>query len=115
MQLPELFLIVGDFNTRSFTWGDIENNEHGDIIEDLLLASNVCVLNTGSLTHAHKQTDTLTCVDLTLTLSDIFVELKWQVEDMIFHAAFNVSHSLPKEITLSDITFTKQIGNYSKF
>ena len=82
VQLPEPFLIVGDFNDRSVAWGDIENNEHGDIFEDLLLASYVCVLNTGS--HVHKQTVTLTCVDLALTSSDIFVELKWQAEDDLF-------------------------------
>ena len=55
---------VGDFNARSIAWGDTENNKHGDIIEDLVLSSKVCVLNTGSNTHANKHF---------IFLSDIFL------------------------------------------
>ena len=83
-QLPKPFLIVRDFNACSIAWGDVESNDHGGVIENLLQSSEVCILNTGSLTHVHKQTDTLTCVDLTLTSLDIFVDVEWQVEDDLY-------------------------------
>ena len=87
VQLPEpFFLIEGDLNARSIAWGDVENNDHGVVIENLLQSSNVCVLNTGVPTHLHKQTNTLTCVDLTLTSLNIFVELEWQVEEDLYES-----------------------------
>ena len=82
--LPKPSLIGGNFNARSIAWGDVESNEHGGAIENLLQSSEVCILNTGSPTHVHKQTDTLMCVDLTLTSQDIFIDVEWLVEDDLY-------------------------------
>ena len=77
---------MGDFNVCSFAWRDVESNENGGIIENLLQSSDVCILNTGSPTYVHKQTDTLTCADLTLTSQEFFVDVEWQVEDDLYRS-----------------------------
>ena len=41
----------------------------------------MCILNTGAPTCLHKQTNSLTCIDLTLISPDIFIELEWEFEE----------------------------------
>lgn len=38
-------IITGDFNSRSFIWGDIEANPRGKIVEDWMLSNNLHCLN----------------------------------------------------------------------
>ena len=35
-QLPQTFILVGDFNARYQIWGDSERNAHGRVIEQLV-------------------------------------------------------------------------------
>ena len=94
-QLPSPFLIVGDFNARSPVWGDYERNEHGQIIADVLANSNVCILNDGSGTHLHKQTNSMTCVDLTLASPEV-TDMQWQA-DQDLHG----SDHFPRYVTVN--------------
>ena len=45
LQLPEPYLLVGDFNARNNMWGDTQENAHGRVIEELLLETDICLLN----------------------------------------------------------------------
>ena len=79
-QLPRPFILFGDFNARSPVWGDTTANIHGEVIEDILNTTDVCILNTGAHTHLHKQTGITTAIDLALSSPDIVPEREWQVE-----------------------------------
>ena len=47
-QLPTPFLLLGDMNARHEFWGEPVNNDKGNIIHDILLSSNVSLLNSDS-------------------------------------------------------------------
>ena len=79
-QLPRPFILAGDFNARSPTWGDTNENEHGRIIEDILSTTDVCVLNTGAHTHLDKRTGTTSAIDLALASPGVAAEIDWCVE-----------------------------------
>ena len=67
-QLPTPFVICGDFNGNSMTWGCEKNNSRGDIIDDFITENNVCLLNDGSYTYLHPATGTSTAIDLLCVL-----------------------------------------------
>ena len=79
-QLPKPFILVGDFNARSNVWGDVEINDHGQVISDILATSDICILNNGDATHLHKQTNSITCIDLALTSPDILTDVQWEAD-----------------------------------
>ena len=60
--------------------GDINSNSHGGVIEDLLANSDICVINNGQSTHLHKQTNSESCVDMTIVSPDIYADLEWRVD-----------------------------------
>ena len=75
-QRPTLFVICGDFNGHSMTWGCDKNNSRGDFITE----NNVCLLNDGSYTYLHPATGTFTAIDLLLCSLDILMEIDFLVE-----------------------------------
>ena len=85
-QLPRPFILLGDLNARSTVWGDTETNPHGRSVEDLLLASDVCVMNTGSPTHIHIQTGTESCIDMALSSPDLICDFTWRTLDDCFNS-----------------------------
>ena len=52
-ELPEPFLVLGDFNARHTMWGDSVRNNNGAMMERLLPILNVSMLNTNKPTHYH--------------------------------------------------------------
>ena len=79
-QLPTPFVICGDFNGHSMTWGCDKNNSRGDKIDDFITENNICLLNDGSYTYLHPATGTFTCIDLSLCFPDILMEIDFMVE-----------------------------------
>ena len=77
-ELPEPFIITGDLNSRSPVWGDVLTCRRADMLLEVVRDTDLCILNTGSKTHVHKQTGTLTCVDLTLASSNIALDITWE-------------------------------------
>ena len=53
-------------NARSSIWNNTDKNEKGKIIEDVLLEADVVLLNDGTLTHYHSQSNTNSVIDLAL-------------------------------------------------
>jgi hypothetical protein len=47
-QLPEPFMVVGDYNAHSPLWGCSSTDVRGRIVEAILDQNNVCFLNDGS-------------------------------------------------------------------
>ena len=46
-QLPSPFILLGDFNAHSPTWGDHRLDEEGKLLEKFISLHNLCVLNSG--------------------------------------------------------------------
>ena len=57
-QPPTPFVICGDFNCHSMTWGCDKNNSRGDRIDEFITENNICLLNDGSYTYLHPTTVT---------------------------------------------------------
>ena len=96
-QLPAPFLLLGDFNARSPLWGDSVTNAKGRVIETLLLHNPYSILNTDAPTHFHTQTDSLSCIDLSLCSSDIIGNIQWTALDDLYN-----SDHYPILLTIAD-------------
>ena len=80
-QLPQPFLLLGDFNGRHPLWGDVLANTRGNIISALVENEDVGLLNTGEPTHFHIQTGTLSCIDLSIVSSNCLLDFDWRTLD----------------------------------
>jgi len=83
-QLPAPFVIVGDLNARNPLWGDNTTNRHGLLIEQLMLSSDLYLLNTGHPTHFHTQTASFSCIDIALCSLNLAAELSWEVSSDLY-------------------------------
>ena len=80
-QLPQPFLILGDFNGRHHLWGDIVANHRGNVLSRIIENESVGLLNTGEPTHFHIQTGSLTAIDLSVCSEDALLDFDWRVID----------------------------------
>jgi len=80
-QLPRPFLIIGDFNCIHTIWGNDSCNQRGNIIEQPLVNTDLCLLNSGEMTHLHVQNGTTSAIDLSFCSPDIFPDMQWMVLD----------------------------------
>lgn len=78
-QLPEPFLVVGDFNAHSNFWGSEKTDTRGQIIEDFILSNNLCLLNTGKPTYCSPSSRKMSCIDLSFCSPSIFMDFKWDI------------------------------------
>jgi ribonuclease HI len=77
-QLPQPYLILGDFNARHPHWGDTVTNTRGRMIEKVISEWPICLLNTGSPTHLQIQNGSLSCLDLSICSADIVNNFQWE-------------------------------------
>ena len=80
-QLPPPFILVGDLNAHNPMWGSPHTNNHGRVVENILMTTDTCLLNTGEATHVHIQTGTSSCIDLCLVSSLLLATHEWIRED----------------------------------
>lgn len=78
-QLPEPFLLLGDFNARDTTWGDTLTNRKGSQIRKIIQEQSIGLLNTGEPTHFHVQTGTHSCIDLSIASAHALTDFCWTV------------------------------------
>ena len=83
-ELPRPFVLNGDLNSRHTLWGDTVCNQHGRVMERLLMSTDLCLLNTGLPTHLHVQTCTSTAIDLSLCSPEIFSDIIWSTADDLY-------------------------------
>ena len=76
-------ILVGDCNAWSDLWGSPASNNRGKALEDVILASNLAVLNNGSPTHfsTHK---TFTHVDISLCSSHLLPITEWKISNNLY-------------------------------
>ena len=85
-QLPRPFIIVGDFNSHSITWGSYKTDSRGKIIEKLLEQDNIVILNNNEQTRINPSNRNLSAIDLTFSTPTIAQRLHWQVLNEIYNS-----------------------------
>ena len=78
-QLPTPVIVLGDLNARDPTWGDNIMNPRATQIKRLLEEFDLGILNTGESTHYHSQTNTYSCIDLSLISTECYTDIAWRV------------------------------------
>ena len=78
-QLPPPVLLLGDLNARDPAWGDNTTNPRASQIKKLLEDFDMGVLNTGEHTHYQVQTDSFSCIDLSLSSTQVYTDFNWRV------------------------------------
>ena len=76
-QLPEPFVLLGDFNARHPLWGDVLCNPRGTMVSDVVAVHEISILNEDSPTHYSFQTGTYSCIDLSICSSDCVADFTW--------------------------------------
>lgn len=83
-QLPQPFVLTGDFNAHNNIWGSMQTDQRGQIIESLLNSTNITLLNDGSPTRFNIYNGTTSAIDLTFCSSNIFPKLHWKVCPLLY-------------------------------
>ena len=80
-QLPKPLLLLGDVNGRHHFWGEAITNTRGRTFLAWIESLDLTILNKGDPTHFHVQTGSFSCIDLSMTSPDAFMDFDWRVLD----------------------------------
>ena len=80
-QLPQPFLLLGDFNAHNPMWGSASTNNKGNITEKLIEDHQLCLLNDKSKTYLHPASGSFSCIDLSLEHPALYLDFDWSVLD----------------------------------
>ena len=87
-QLPQTFMLVGDFNGHSKVGGGggggggcSDTNDRGEITEDVIAENDLCLLNEKQPTYLHPPTGNYYAIDLSLCHPNIYLDFDWSVCD----------------------------------
>lgn len=80
-QLPEPYIILGDFNAHHYVWGSKINSNRGKIIENLITNFDLNILNDGRGTRLNPSNGNETCIDLAICSASLSTLFSWNVHD----------------------------------
>lgn len=83
-QLPVPYILVGDFNAHSQTWGSYKLDQRGKIVEDMLGTHNIVLLNTGQWTHLDAFSGRSSTIDLSFCDPQTASALSWEALDSLY-------------------------------
>lgn len=83
-QLPQPFILLGDFNSHSTLWGSNKNDKRGKIIEDIIMNNDLVLLNDTSATHFNVATGKSSAIDLTICSSELATSLEWHTLEYLY-------------------------------
>ena len=76
-------LIIGDFNGHSYSWGNLNNDTRGDVIERFTDRNILCILNDGSPTYLKPQAqhsqNPKSAIDLSICTPGLALKCAWEV------------------------------------
>ena len=78
-QLPEPFLLMGDFNAHNTLWGGNRIDVRGKLIESVLTSRSLCLFNTGTSTYFNASSLSSTSIDLSICSASLLSEFSWSV------------------------------------
>ena len=117
-QLPGNRLILGDFNAHHQQWGSERSSPRGEQIVNLLLQTNLCLLNDGSATRVDDRTGTATAIDLSVASANIFPDFSWEVIDDSHgsdHLPICISHARDTPSTPRSPKFNFKRADWASF
>ena len=80
-QLQPPFIILGDFNAHHTMWGCTNVDHRGQIMESIIEALDLCLMNTGMTTYIHPATGTSSALDLSLCHPSLASDYSWHLLD----------------------------------
>ena len=80
-QLPEPFLLLGDFNGHHPLWGCADSNTRGNIIENFIGQNDLCLLNDKTSTYLHPATGHYSSLDLSICSPTLLLDYSFAVHD----------------------------------
>lgn len=83
-QLPDPFLLVGDFNAHHPLWGCTRTDSRGALIENFLLSSGSCIFNKKEPTYFNIARNTYTAIDLAIGSPLLLAATEWSVIDNLY-------------------------------
>ena len=81
IQLPIPYLLIGDFNSHSELWGCSDKNDKGKVIEDFIMANDLCLMINKHSTYLHPASGTYTALDLSVCHPSLYLDFDWSVCD----------------------------------
>ena len=76
LQLPQPYIICGDFNGHCELWGYSDTNDRGKILEDFITENNLCLFNSNQHTYLHPGSGCFTAIDLSVCHPSLYLEWK---------------------------------------
>ena len=76
-QLPEPFLLVGDFNIRHPYWSDAVASPNAAMLVPVISDFSCCCLNSVVSTQYHRLTNSFSCVELSFYSSSVLLDFTW--------------------------------------
>ncbi|XP_072384414.1 uncharacterized protein [Diabrotica undecimpunctata] len=83
-QLPQPFILTGNFNAHNSMWGSQSTFGRGKVVENIINFTNSCLLNTGSNTHFNISSGSFSAIDLSISDPKSAPFLTWQSADDLF-------------------------------
>ena len=80
-QLPAPYILMGDFNAKHTLWGDNTCDRWGGIIESLIDANDVVLMNDGSPTRHDVFHNSFSAIDLSICSAAVRLDFQWSVDD----------------------------------
>ena len=80
-QLPQPFILMGDFNAKHTLWGETHCDRWGYIIEELLDDNDVVLMNDGSPTRHDTFHGTDSAIDLSICTPSLRLDYQWSVDE----------------------------------
>lgn len=78
-QLPQPFILMGDFNAHHQLWGSARADTRGRLIEKFLLSSGNCLFNKKQPTYYNTTHNNYSAIDLAIGSPTLFPLVEWSV------------------------------------
>ena len=83
-QLPQPFILMGDFNAKHPLWGEERPDHRGLVVEELLDCNDLVLMNDGSPTRFDVVHNSCSSIDLTICSSSLRLDYQWSVNDNLY-------------------------------
>ena len=83
-QLPQPFILMGDFNAHHTLWGETYCDRWGLIVEELIDNNDIILMNDGSPTRYDSFHNRNSAIDLTLCSSSLRLDYHWAVDEDLY-------------------------------
>lgn len=101
-QLPQPYMVLGDFNAHNTLWGDSQCDARGRLIENFLLSTGTCLFNKKEPTFYSTRHNKCSAIDLTIGSPSLLPHFEWSViknpygsdhYPIILHTAEQLGHN----------------------